>query len=108
MSWFWWPLNFFYLARHHPEDPPMPTINELFTEATGDDVAVAADKTKLDADTAKDVADHATLTQQVIANGPTLVTTSDGTLVGLIPQDDGTIKNIVFKDGSKTAPTPTP
>jgi hypothetical protein len=85
-----------------PESPAVASINDLFTQVAGDDAAVSADQAKLDADTEKDVSDHAGLNAAVAASGPTLVRMPDGTPVGLIPRPDGSIQSIVFKDGTAT------
>jgi hypothetical protein len=115
LIWGWLFQTFVWLLSHpSPKEPvPMPpsTIQDLFAEATGDDVTVAADQTKLSTDTASDVAAHSGLTAAVIANGPTAFVQTDGTIIGLIPQPDGTLQDVVFKDGSVTpvpAPVPTP
>jgi hypothetical protein len=85
----------------------MPTIQDLFNTATGDDATVSTDQKTLDADTASDVSAHAGLVAAVIANGPTAFDMPDGSIVGLIPNPDGTITNVVFKNGDSVPVAPT-
>ena len=87
----------------------MDTIADLFTTAAGDDAAVTADQTKLSADTAAAVSAHTGLTSAVVANGPTVVPgLTPGTFVVLLPQPDGTVTNVVAKDGTQPAAAPAP
>lgn len=94
--------------------PPVPSIQDDFADSltkdstvTGDQQKVADAQKALNDDMTAAVASHATLTSDVVANGPTLVHDGVGNPFALLPQADGTVQAISLKDGT-AEPTPPP